>query len=121
MPKTNGNQRITFLLAAIKEINSFELPASSMLGLVQKTSLHTGLLRKRPVFWRVRAALAYVMGSVRKRLTDTMSLYWLIGKAKSERFNLAAVKLFIDGGLEGETAALLSPYLHKRISRRNYL
>ena len=34
-------------------------------------------------------------------------------KLKTDRFSLTAVKLFIDGVLEGETAALVSPYLHR--------
>ncbi|MCS5574401.1 MAG: amidohydrolase family protein, partial [Pseudomonadales bacterium] len=32
---------------------------------------------------------------------------------RSDRFELAAVKLFVDGVLEGETAKLISPYLHE--------
>ena len=117
LPKTNENQRITLLLAAIKEINSFGITSifDAWVGSKDIAAYRT-VEANGQLSLRVRAALAYGYGDL--FVIDSIDTYESLladrVKLKSERFNLAAVKLFIDGVLEGETAALLSPYLHKK-------
>ena len=62
---------------------------------------------------RIRAALAYGHGDLFTLDSPDDYERLLANRAQisGERFKLAAVKLFIDGVLEGETAALVSPYL----------
>ncbi|MEC7075773.1 MAG: amidohydrolase family protein, partial [Pseudomonadota bacterium] len=62
---------------------------------------------------KIRAALAYGYGDL--FTLDSPEDYTRILKQRdvlsTKRFTLGAVKLFVDGVLEGETAALLSPYI----------
>ena len=117
LPKADENQQITFLLTAIKEINSFGITSifDAWVGSKDIAAYRT-VEANGQLTLRVRAALAYGYGDL--FVLDSKDTYEALltdrGKLKSERFNLAAVKLFIDGVLEGETAALLSPYLHKK-------
>lgn len=68
---------------------------------------------------RIRAAIAYGHGALFTLDSPEEYERLVSGSAQlaTENFKLGAVKLFIDGVLEGETAALVSPYLSEKGGR----
>ena len=68
---------------------------------------------------RIRAAIAYGHGALFTLDSPEEYERLVSGSAQlaTENFKLGAVKLFIDGVLEGETAALVSPYLGEKGGR----
>jgi len=109
-------ERLSLMRTAISAINEVGITSvfDAWVGSADIAAYRT-LEAQNELSVRVRAALAYGYGDL--FVTDTPTVYERQLREREalsgDRFNLAAVKLFIDGVLEGETAALVSPYLHK--------
>ena len=114
IPTISPEQRMAAMRAAVREMNRFGLTSvfDAWVGSTD-IAMFRAMDEQGALSLRVRAALAYGHGELftqdspdvyERQLRDRDSL-------STDRFKLAAVKLFIDGVLEGETAALVSPYL----------
>lgn len=116
VPQVTEQERLDVMRTAIGAINKVGITSvfDAWVGAPDIAAYRT-LEAKNELNVRVRAALAYSYGELFS--IDTPADYERQLKERAalsgDRFNLAAVKLFIDGVLEGETAALVSPYLHK--------
>jgi len=116
LPQLTEQERLNVMRTAINAINEVGITSvfDAWVGAPDIAAYRT-LEAQNELSVRVRAALAYGYGELftintpteyERQLEDREAL-------SGDRFTLAAVKLFIDGVLEGETAALVSPYLHK--------
>ena len=116
LPQLTEHERLNVMRTAIDAINEVGITSvfDAWVGAPDIAAYRT-LEAQNELSVRVRAALAYGYGELftintpteyERQLEDREAL-------SGDRFTLAAVKLFIDGVLEGETAALVSPYLHK--------
>ena len=116
LPQLTEQERLNVMRTAIGAINEVGITSvfDAWVGAPDIAAYRT-LEAQNELSVRVRAALAYGYGELftintpteyERQLEDREAL-------SGDRFTLAAVKLFIDGVLEGETAALVSPYLHK--------
>ena len=116
VPQLTEQERLHVMRTAIDAINEVGVTSvfDAWVGAPDIAAYRT-LEAQNELSIRVRAALAYGYGDLftintppeyERQLADREAL-------SGDRFTLAAVKLFIDGVLEGETAALVSPYLHK--------
>ena len=116
LPQLTEQERLNVMRTAIDAINEVGITSvfDAWVGAPDIAAYRT-LEAQNELSVRVRAALAYGYGELftintpteyERQLEDREAL-------SGDRFTLAAVKLFIDGVLEGETAALVSPYLHK--------
>jgi predicted amidohydrolase YtcJ len=108
--------RLATMRAAITVINQFGITSAFDAWVsAADVAAYRALDTQQQLNLRVRGALAYGHGDL--FTTDTTAVYESHledRKALStDRFKLGAVKLFIDGVLEGETAVLLTPYLNK--------
>ncbi len=116
VPEMTEQARIAAMLAAIAEMNRFGITSifDAWVG-SRDIAVYQAIEKQEQLTLRVRAALAYGHGDLFVLDPPTMYESQLLSREslRSDRFELAAVKLFIDGVLEGETAALISPYLHK--------
>ena len=116
VPQVTEEERLSLMRTAIGAINEVGITSvfDAWVGSADIAAYRT-LEAQNELSVRVRAALAYGYGDL--FVTDTPTVYERQLREREalsgDRFNLAAVKLFIDGVLEGETAALVSPYLHK--------
>lgn len=116
VPQVTEQERLDVMRTAIGAINKVGITSvfDAWVG-APDIAAYRMLEAKNELNVRVRAALAYSYGELFS--IDTPADYERQLKERAalsgDRFNLAAVKLFIDGVLEGETAALVSPYLHK--------
>ena len=116
VPQVTEEERLSLMRTAIGAINEVGITSvfDAWVGSADIAAYRT-LEAQNELSVRVRAALAYGYGDL--FVTDTPIVYERQLREREalsgDRFNLAAVKLFIDGVLEGETAALVSPYLHK--------
>ena len=116
VPTMTEQDRIETMRAAIKFINQFGITSAFDAWVsASDVAAYRALEAEEQLTLRVRGALAYGHGDL--FTTDTAAVYESHledRKALStDRFKLGAVKLFIDGVLEGETAVLLAPYLNK--------
>ena len=116
VPQLTEQERLNVMRTAIDAINKAGITSvfDAWVGAPDIVAYRT-LEAQNELSIRVRAALAYGYGDL--FAVDTPFVYEQQLKDREalsgDRFTLAAVKLFIDGVLEGETAALVSPYLHK--------
>ena len=116
VPQLTEQERLNVMRTAIDAINKAGITSvfDAWVGAPDIVDYRT-LEAQNELSIRVRAALAYGYGDL--FAVDTPIVYEQQLKDREalsgDRFTLAAVKLFIDGVLEGETAALVSPYLHK--------
>lgn len=116
VPQLTEQERLNVMRTAIDAINKAGITSvfDAWVGAPDIVAYRT-LEAQNELSIRVRAALAYGHGDL--FAVDTPFVYEQQLKDREalsgDRFTLAAVKLFIDGVLEGETAALVSPYLHK--------
>ncbi|MDA9219447.1 amidohydrolase [Luminiphilus sp.] len=116
VPQLTEQERLNVMRTAIDAINKAGITSvfDAWVGAPDIVDYRT-LEAQNELSIRVRAALAYGYGDL--FAVDTPIVYEQQLKEREalsgDRFTLAAVKLFIDGVLEGETAALVSPYLHK--------
>ncbi|MDA9797258.1 amidohydrolase [Luminiphilus sp.] len=116
VPQLTEQERLNVMRTAIDAINKAGITSvfDAWVGAPDIVAYRT-LEAQNELSIRVRAALAYGYGDL--FTVDTPFVYEQQLKDREalsgDRFTLAAVKLFIDGVLEGETAALVSPYLHK--------
>lgn len=116
VPQVTEQERLDVMRTAIGAINKAGITSvfDAWVGAPDVAAYRT-LEAQNELNVRVRAALAYSYGELFS--IDTPADYERQLKERAtlsgDRFSLAAVKLFIDGVLEGETAALVSPYLHK--------
>ena len=116
VPQLTEQERLNVMRTAIDAINKAGITSvfDAWVGAPDIVAYRT-LEAQNELSIRVRAALAYGYGDL--FAVDTPFVYEQQVKDREalsgDRFTLAAVKLFIDGVLEGETAALVSPYLHK--------
>ena len=114
VPSVTEEDRMDTMRAAIREMNKYGLTSvfDAWVGSTD-VKMYRELEQRGDLTLRVRAALAYGHGDLFTQ--DTPDVYERLlrdrASLSSNRFQLAAVKLFIDGVLEGETAALVSPYL----------
>lgn len=114
VPSVTEEDRMATMRAAIREMNKYGLTSvfDAWVGATD-VAMYRELAQRGDLTLRVRAALAYGHGDLFTQ--DTPDVYERLLRDRdslsSNRFQLAAVKLFIDGVLEGETAALVSPYL----------
>ena len=114
VPQETLEDRLYMASVAVKEMNRLGITSAfdAWVG-SEDIDVYRKLDAREMLTVRIRAALAYGRGDLctldspddYERLLSNRS------QLSSERFKLAAVKLFIDGVLEGETAALVSPYL----------
>ncbi len=116
LPAVNREEQQATLLASIREMNRFGITSIFDAWVGSKDiAAYQALESRGQLSLRVRAALAYGHGDL--FVLDSPETYESLllnrKRLRTDRFDLAAVKLFIDGVLEGETAALLTPYLHK--------
>ena len=115
VPQLTEQARLNVMRTAIDAINEVGITSvfDAWVGASDIAAYRT-LDAKNELNVRVRVALAYGYGDLFS--VDTPIVYERQLKNREalsgDRFTLAAVKLFIDGVLEGETAALVSPYLH---------
>ena len=116
VPQLTEQERLNVMRTAIDAINKAGITSvfDAWVGAPDIVDYRT-LEAQNELSIRVRAALAYGYGDL--FAVDTPFVYEQQLKDREalsgDRFTLAAVKLFIDGVLEGETAALVAPYLHK--------
>ena len=115
LPQLTEQARLNVMRTAIDAINEVGITSvfDAWVGASDIAAYRT-LEAQNDLNVRVRVALAYGYGDLFS--VDTPIVYERQLKDREalsgDRFTLAAVKLFIDGVLEGETAALVSPYLH---------
>ena len=116
LPQLTEQERLNVMRTAIGAINEVGITSvfDAWVGAPDIAAYRT-LEAQNELSVRVRAALAYGYGELFTINTPTEYEHQLEDREalSGDRFTLAAVKLFIDGVLEGETAALVSPYLHK--------
>lgn len=114
IPTITEEDRLATMRAAIHEMNKFGLTSvfDAWVGATDIV-MFRALEEQGLLTLRVRAALAYGHGELFTQDTPEVYERHLRDRASLSlgRFQLAAVKLFIDGVLEGETAALVAPYL----------
>lgn len=116
VPTMTEQDRIETMRAAIKAINQFGITSAFDAWVsASDVAAYRALEAEDQLTLRVRGALAYGHGDL--FTTDTTAVYESNLNERealsTDRFKLGAVKLFIDGVLEGETAVLLAPYLNK--------
>ena len=113
IPTMTKQERFKALQAAITEMNRFGITSIFDAWVGSKDiEAYKAIERKQQLNIRVRAALAYGHGDLFALDPPAKYESLLLSREtlQSDRFHLSAVKLFIDGVLEGETAALVSPY-----------
>lgn len=116
IPELSPAQRHEALRASVEHANSLGI-TSAIDPWVGRDWINTYLELDKAgaLTLKVQAALAYAHADL--FTIDPPGVYESVLANRSEfvsnRFALTAVKLFIDGVLEGETAALVSPYLHR--------
>ena len=116
VPAMTELERIEALQLAIAEMNRFGITSIFDAWVGSKDiEAYKAIERQQQLNIRVKAALAYGYGDLFALDPPAKYESLLLDRATlhSDRFDLSAVKLFIDGVLEGETAALVSPYLHQ--------
>lgn len=116
VPTMTEQDRLKTMRAAIAAMNQFGITSAFDAWVsAAEVSAYRALDADNQLNLRIRAALAYGHGDL--FTTDTAAVYESHLKDRealsTDRFTLGAVKLFIDGVLEGETAVLLTPYLNK--------
>lgn len=116
VPTMNEQDRLKTMRAAIAAMNQFGITSAFDAWVsAADVAAYRALEAEDQLNLRIRAALAYGHGDL--FTTDTAAVYESHLKDRealsTDRFTLGAVKLFIDGVLEGETAVLLTPYLNK--------
>jgi predicted amidohydrolase YtcJ len=116
IPTMTEQDRLKTTRAAIEAMNQFGITSAfdAWVSAADVAAYRT-LDAQKHLNLRVRGALAYGHGDL--FTTDASAVYESHLKDRkalsTDRFKLAAVKLFIDGVLEGETAVLIEPYLSK--------
>ncbi len=114
VPRETLEDRLHMASVAVKEMNRLGITSAfdAWVG-SEDIDVYRSLDDQGMLTVRIRAALAYGRGDLFTLDSPDDYERLLANRAElsTERFKLAAVKLFIDGVLEGETAALVSPYL----------
>ena len=116
VPTMTEQDRLATMRAAIEAMNEFGITSAFDAWVsAADVAAYRALDTQQQLNLRVRGALAYGHGDL--FTTDTSAVYEShlkdLEALSTDRFKLAAVKLFIDGVLEGETAVLVEPYLNK--------
>ena len=117
VPAESFAERRNMMQIAIQEMNRLGITSAfdAWVGR-EDIDVYRDLDRADGLTVRIRAALAYGHGAL-FTLDSPEEYERLVGESAqlaTENFKLGAVKLFIDGVLEGETAALVSPYLSEK-------
>ena len=117
VPAESFAERRNMMQIAIQEMNLLGITSAfdAWVGR-EDIDVYRDLDRGDGLTVRIRAALAYGHGAL-FTLDSPEEYERLVGESAqlaTENFKLGAVKLFIDGVLEGETAALVSAYLSEK-------
>ena len=120
VPAESFAERREMMQIAVQEMNRFGITSAfdAWVGR-EDIDIYRDLDRGGALTVRIRAALAYGHGAL-FTLDSPQEYERLVSdgaQLATENFKLGAVKLFIDGVLEGETAALVSPYLSEKGGR----
>ena len=114
VPSETFEARMATMQAALSEMNRYGITSAfdAWVG-SDDMAVYRQLDKNDKLTVKIRAALASGHGDL--FTLDSPEDYTRILKQRdvlsTKRFTLGAVKLFVDGVLEGETAALLSPYI----------
>lgn len=114
LPPETFETRMATIQAALAEMNRHGITSAfdAWVG-SDDVAVYRHLDKNDKLTVKIRAALAYGHGDL-FTLDSSEDYAWLLEQREvlsTTRFTLGAVKLFVDGVLEGETAALLSPYI----------
>lgn len=114
MPLPTHESNIAALKAGIKHLNSFGITSfiDAWVGEPDYQSYHS-IDEAGDLTARVVTSLTYGSGFAKHSGDEFERVLAGRGAYESERLNNGSIKFFLDGVLEGETAALLEPYVGK--------
>jgi predicted amidohydrolase YtcJ len=112
MPKPTLESNVEALHAGIQHLNSFGVTSfiDAWVGLEDYQS-YQAVDRAGDLTARVVTSLTYESGFATHQGEEFDQVRAGLNEFESERLNHDSVKLFLDGVLEGETAALVEPYV----------
>ena len=112
MPKPTLESNVEALRAGIQHLNSFGVTSfiDAWVGLEDYQS-YQAVDRAGDLTARVVTSLTYESGFAKHQGEEFDQVLAGRNEFESERLNHDSVKLFLDGVLEGETAALVEPYV----------